>query len=358
MIESNKNIAWLTSLPSPYWIPIWNKLSSNFDLKVFFTNKENNERGWQIPPSSKWKHHTFSKRVFYLGQAQIIPNPFGFRKICREAEILIIGGGWEVPVHAFSMAYARMQRMEVYIISESVLESHRFKGRTVRLIRFLVFSLATKIISVGPRSTLAILETGIKRKKILELFNPVNVEFFNSISKSTKRAKFIGHRFIAVGRLIELKNFESIVRSFNLMSESTDTLTIAGEGPLRSSLERCVADLNLQDQVFFTGQLSQIELAKLYADSCTLILASTNEVWGMVATEALSAGCHVVVSDNCGVSTFVKGMRGTYICNTSIDSIATCMQESKSRYSGQIMNPEILNFTPERFARELSSAIF
>ena len=346
-------VAWLTSLPSPYWTPVWDKLSEKLSLQIFFTNSENNARGWKIPVNSKWQHHTFLKRIFYLGEAQIIPSPFGFKKVCKNADVLVIGGGWEVPIHVLSMAYARLRKIDVYIVYESVLESHKFKGKFVKTIRFLVLNLATRVISVGPRSTQAILGTGIKEKKIIQLFNPVNVDFFHTISKSHKAADVFGHRFVTVAQLIERKNLTSVIEAFKITSDFQDVLTIAGDGVLRSSLEKYVSKLQFNGRVIFTGQLSQVQLAELYAESDTLILASTNEVWGMVVTESLASGCHVVVSENCGVSTFVNGMQGAYICNTTVKSIADSMQKSKNEFSGKVSNPEILQFTPERFANEL-----
>jgi glycosyltransferase involved in cell wall biosynthesis len=350
---SLKNVAWLTSLPSPYWMPIWNHLAEDYNLNLFFTNSDNNERLWKVQENPVWSYHIFSKWIFHFGEAQIIPSPWGFRRICKKADILVIGGGWEVPIHVVTMIYARLRMIDVYIIAESVLESHRFNGILVGKIRFLVFSLATKVISVGAKSTTAVRATGIKEEKIMQLFNPVDVNFFNVANQKKSRVPLQGHRFLAVGRLLERKNFASIVKSFHKIAKPSDVLTIAGDGPLRGTLESLVAELKLGKQVIFTGYLNQNEIAELYSENCTLVLASTNEVWGMVATEALASGCHVVVSEKCGVSDFIGSMDGTYISGTDEESISKCMEKSRLEYDGPIRHPQILKFTPKKFTTEL-----
>ena len=100
----------------------------------------------------------------------------------------------------------------------------------------------------------------------------------------------------------------------------------------------------------FAGHQSQEELAKLYAASNTFILASTNEVWGLVVNEALASGLHVIVSDKCGVAEFVREMDGAFICKTDQQSLQEEMQASSRQWNGYIEEPEILKYTPEKFA--------
>ena len=109
----------------------------------------------------------------------------------------------------------------------------------------------------------------------------------------------------------------------------------------------------------FAGHRNQEELAQLYAASNTIILASTNEVWGLVVNEALASGLHVVVTDKCGVAEFVQDMDGVFICRTDPKSLQEAMNRSSHQWNGYIEEPEILKFTPERFAdgmlREIES---
>ena len=61
----------------------------------------------------------------------------------------------------------------------------------------------------------------------------------------------------------------------------------------------------------------------------------------------------MVVSKKCGAAEFVADMRGAFICDTDQKSIQEAMSESSRKWSGYIQEPEILKFTPEKFADEL-----
>jgi glycosyltransferase involved in cell wall biosynthesis len=191
---------------------------------------------------------------------------------------------------------------------------------------------------------------GVAPQKIITLFNPVDVSWFHSFAQSHRVQQVPGHRFIYVCQLIERKNVAAVIRAFAEIRSESDTLTIAGDGPLAQSLKELTQTLGVSDSVLFAGHQNQEELAKLYAASNTLILASTNEVWGLVVNEALASGLHVVVSDKCGVADFIKDMKGAYISSTDQKSIQKALIKSSQEWSGYIKDPEILKFTPEKFA--------
>jgi glycosyltransferase involved in cell wall biosynthesis len=167
----------------------------------------------------------------------------------------------------------------------------------------------------------------------------------------------LGHKYIYAGQLIARKNVATIIRSFAEIRNEADTLTIAGDGHLAQDLKFLTTSLGIAESVTFTGHRSQEELAKLYTASNTLILASINEVWGLVVNEALASGLHVVLSDKCGVAEFVQAMDGAFICGTDQSSVQQAMQSSSRIWNGFIEDPEILTFTPERFVEAFSELI-
>jgi glycosyltransferase involved in cell wall biosynthesis len=229
-------------------------------------------------------------------------------------------------------------------------DSHRFKNFFIRRIRSSILSQADFIVTAGAASTKAVKAMGIAAEKIITLFNPVDVTWFHSFAIEHRSPATLGHRYIYVGQLIERKNIATILSSFAVIRNDGDTLTIAGDGPLAQELKNLAASLGIVASVIFAGHRNQEELAKLYATSNTFILASTNEVWGLVVNEALASGLHVVVSDKCGVAEFVKDMKGTYTCSTDQKSVQEAMRASSRDWNGYIQAPEILQFTPEKFA--------
>jgi glycosyltransferase involved in cell wall biosynthesis len=347
-------ILWLTNLPAPYRFPIWARIARELDLKVAFLLKEKNWRNWSVPKEVNWKYRFLSLNSKRLQEFDLVASIRGSEKILEGINLVILGG-WESPFYWRILQVAKNRDIPIIQFYESTQSSHRFNNILIRRIRSSIFSKADFIVTAGSASTKAVEAMGIASQKIITLFNPVDVSWFHSFAQSHRAQQAPGHRFIYVGQLIERKNVAAVIRAFATMCTELDTLTIAGDGPLEQSLKELVQNLGISDSVFFAGHQNQEELAKLYATSNTLILASTNEVWGLVVNESLASGLHVVVSDKCGVSDFIKEMKGVYISSSDQESIQKALSKSAQEWSGYVEDPHILKFTPEKFADDLIS---
>jgi glycosyltransferase involved in cell wall biosynthesis len=324
-------------------------MAESFDLKVTFLLGEKNWRNWTVPVGKSWKHEHLSLKSKNIKEFDLISSIRGAKKILRNVDLLVLGG-WETPFYIRTLLLAKRRHIPIIKFYESTQDSHRFTNFIIRKVRSSILSQADFIVTAGSASTKAVEAMGIAPEKIVTLFNPVDVSWFHSFARNHRTLVTSGHHYIYVGQLIERKNVATILRSFAAIRNDGDTLTIAGDGPLANDLKNLAASLGIVESVIFAGHRSQEELAKLYAASNTCILASTNEVWGLVVNEALASGLHVVVSDKCGVAEFVQDMNGAYICNTDQKSLQEAMRTSSQQWNGYIQEPEILKFTPERFA--------
>lgn len=101
---------------------------------------------------------------------------------------------------------------------------------------------------------------------------------------------------VAVGRLVEAKNFSQLINAVELVLKSRKIkLIIIGDGPLKTSLMDQINDLQLNDSVFLTGSkenpISWIAKAHLF------VLSSQWEGFGNVIVEALAVGRTIVATD-------------------------------------------------------------
>ena len=183
------------------------------------------------------------------------------------------------------------------------------------------------------------------------------MSWFDSFARSHRIAPTPGHRFLYVGQLIARKNVGALIQAFALIKQGDDRLLIAGDGSLLDELKATAASLGVGDVVDFLGHKNQEELATIYASSNTFILPSTSEVWGLVVNEALASGLHAVVSDKCGVAAFVTNMPGCYIHSTDPRSLADAMAKSRQNWNGYINSPQILEYTPQKFADEIVKVV-
>jgi glycosyltransferase involved in cell wall biosynthesis len=327
-------------------------MAEKIEINVAFLLKRKNWRNWSAPRDSKWNYQYLSLNSWHFRDHDFILGIRGARKLIQKIELVIVGG-WETPFYVITVILAKRRKIPIIQFYESTGDSHRFNNIFIRKIRSLIFSQADFIVTAGTASTKAVDAMGIPPEKIITLFNPVDVSWFHSFAQSHRMPPSGGHQFIYVGQLIERKNIASVIRAFAAIKTGTDSLTIAGEGPLAQELTNLTTSLGIISSVHFVGHKSQEELAALYASSNTLILASANEVWGLVVNEALASGLHVIVSDKCGVAEFVKGMKGIYTCSTDPESIKDAMTKSAEAWTGYIQEPEILLYTPEKFAERI-----
>ena len=103
-------------------------------------------------------------------------------------------------------------------------------------------------------------------------------------------------RILAVGTLIPLKGFTSLLRSFaEIRATLKAKLLILGEGPARQELEDEVRRLQLDGDVFLPGSVQ--DPTPYYARADLSVMSSETEGFGNVLVEALACGTPVVSTD-------------------------------------------------------------
>ncbi len=116
-----------------------------------------------------------------------------------------------------------------------------------------------------------------------------------------------------VGRLVERKGVETLVRALRLVLERREArLTIVGEGEWRSRIEEVVRKTGMGDRVRLTGRLSEKDLQEAYATCDLFVLPAVldrkgdTEGLGVVLLEALRFGRPVVASAVGGIPDVVE----------------------------------------------------
>lgn len=106
------------------------------------------------------------------------------------------------------------------------------------------------------------------------------------------------------------------------------TLTLVGDGPLRSRLERQVYDLQLENSVTFAGAVGQDRILDYYHNADIFVLPSLAEGLPVVLMEAMACGLPVIASRIYGIPELVEsGVSGVLVAPTRIDSLAQAIVE-------------------------------
>ena len=109
-----------------------------------------------------------------------------------------------------------------------------------------------------------------------------------------------------LGRMTEIKRADVLLRAFAAISDQSHLL-LAGDGPLRPSLEGLARELGVGSRVHFAG--FRDDVGAVYAACDVVALTSANEGTPVSVIEALAAGVPVVSTNVGGVADIVDDGR-------------------------------------------------
>jgi glycosyltransferase involved in cell wall biosynthesis len=102
-------------------------------------------------------------------------------------------------------------------------------------------------------------------------------------------------RLVAIGRLVEQKNYPLLLRALAALPEGRDwALDVLGDGPLRADLQALAGQLGITGRVTFHGFVE--DPLPFLARAHALVLSSSWEGQGAVLLEALACGCPVIAT--------------------------------------------------------------
>jgi colanic acid/amylovoran biosynthesis glycosyltransferase len=218
----------------------------------------------------------------------------------------IAGVPWTLTAHAYDI-YAEPANLAVKLRDAELVTSGC--DRTVEYLRGIA----------GPR-----------RDRVVKIVMGVDAERFQR-----RRPPAGGRTVLAVGRLVEKKGLEHLLRAAALpeLRSVAERVVIAGDGPLRAELERLVRELRLDDLVELRGACEPHEVPMLLEDCTVLAVPSVVAVDGdrdsmpLVAKEALAMEVPVVCSDLMGLPEVVRPGWGRLVPPGDSAALAAALRE-------------------------------
>lgn len=104
------------------------------------------------------------------------------------------------------------------------------------------------------------------------------------------------NHIVAMGRLVEQKNYPLLIRAFSKIESNDIVLHIYGEGHLKTELEQLANSLNIQDRVVFEGRTNDVINTIVKYD--LYIMSSDYEGMPNALAEAMALGLPCI-STNC-----------------------------------------------------------
>jgi len=209
--------------------------------------------------------------------------------------------------------------------------------RKFKLIKKIVVNILNKSSVIFANSTYTkerLIRLGVKEEKII--INKVPPNFLDiALDKNLLRQfrnKFVlpsKKIILFVGRLVEPKGTEYLIRSLLHTKNKNIHLIIAGDGIIIDKLKKLTQTLRLEDDVTFFGWANRENVGKLYAISDLLVCPSIDtleenaEGMGLVIPEAMNSGLPVIATSVGGIVDTVKdGINGLLVNQKDPKSIA------------------------------------
>ncbi|MBU1130210.1 glycosyltransferase family 4 protein [Patescibacteria group bacterium] len=230
-------------------------------------------------------------------------------------------------------------------------------GNIAYIIEKLSVLMPDKIISISKHTTNKLKNNLLSKKDIVTI--PVGIDF-NYIQKI--RPSSIKSDIIFVGRLLNHKNIDVLIRSIQLVREKYPVVKclIIGDGPEKKKLETLVKKLNLKKNVKFLGFLdNHDDVYALMKSSKIFVLPSTREGFGIVVIEANACGIPVITIDHetNASKDLIKNGKNGYVCRLNekemAEKIADILDKGLGGQTKQICVDSARKHDWEKIVREI-----
>ena len=195
----------------------------------------------------------------------------------------------------------RLVISERAVSSVALRDNPLFRAKLMPFLMRLTYFRADKIIAVASGVENDLVENfKLSRDKISVIYNPVVTSRLIELSREEVNHEWFDNEHVPViisaGRLTSQKNFNLLIRSFALLSETQNArLVILGSGELLNDLQQLAVDLKVIDKILFAGfvdnPFSWFRKASLF------VLSSDYEGLPGALIQAMACGTPVVSTD-------------------------------------------------------------
>jgi glycosyltransferase involved in cell wall biosynthesis len=324
MTNDQLKITFLTVMPSPYVQDLFAEMSADarIDLTVWYLE--------QVAPDTYWGEQAMPDyarvlpgRWYGFSGARVHWNP-GISKLIdnSEADLFVIVGYIGLTNQVATRTLNRLGRKWVFWGEVPGLHQRGWLGSQIRRLLQKPLLKAAGIAAVGSRAVAAyqdLIQVGNPRCVFRNI--PYHCRLDEFEAKAVERARRgkgenarwgegekgrmaeRALRFLYCGQLIERKGVDLLCRAFSrLVASGVDvTLTLAGEGPLRSALEQSLMD-ECRDRVVFMGFQAVEALPAIFGQADCFVLPSRHDGWGVVINQAIAAGLPVIATRAVGAA--------------------------------------------------------
>ncbi|MDD3803435.1 MAG: glycosyltransferase [bacterium] len=217
-----------------------------------------------------------------------------------------------------------------------------------KLLAKVILTKAKEVVSVSLMMKEKILEITKNKAKVKVIRNGIS-----EIFPMAEKKKII----LFAGKLTKVKDPLMLIDSFEIFQRGKNgySLVMAGDGELRSEVEKRIKEKNLTEKVFLIGYVDREKMKKLFSESSILAITSLSEGFPTVIYESLSSGTPIVSFDVGGVKEAVfDGVNGFIVRERNPELFAEALlKAADAEWNREEMRKSAENYTWDKIADEI-----
>ncbi|MGY4041322.1 glycosyltransferase [Aeromonas hydrophila] len=156
--------------------------------------------------------------------------------------------------------------------------------------------------------------------------NIFDIEAINSRSKMEDDSHILYPYIVAVGRLVEVKGFDKLIRAFTKIKKNGQEnlkLVIIGDGPLKSALDDLISTLGMKEHIILLGK-KENPYPYIKSAQC-LVSSSVSEGHPLSIGEAIILGTPIIATSCEGNVGMLAHGRYGYLCESDEKGLASAL---------------------------------
>lgn len=358
MLKKNK-LTFITNIPSPYNLDLFESLALLFKLNVYYFNKIETERKWNLNiNSARYQATVFKTDIFHNFFQKINRNLyFNFQcmgvALFNKSDYFMLGGNYFAPNTILLLIILKIRNQKIFWYGEKLLPCNSKLKYYIKRIMISPINWFTKgIFAIGEKARISYESYGYK-KPIFNTPYAINPVHFSKVGRNAMSFKSKKVIFLSSGSLIDRKGYDIAINAFNLLDDDLKNKMeywILGDGPLFSELVKLPCP---GLSVKFMGFIEPKDIKQYFDNASIFLLTSRYDGWGVVINEAISAGLAIIVTSSCGASEYVD-KDGGFIVNCDAREIS-----NKIEYL--LLHPDVVekysNYNLEKAAKISSDSV-
>jgi glycosyltransferase involved in cell wall biosynthesis len=317
----NNNVLFVINVISHYQVPLFSKISKMRDGKIDVVSVRDlpatrKTLGWSFNKSNiNFSYSVLQEKMITVFGRTILFSPGIIKSIFSDQYSVVVIGGYYTVTAWITLFLSKLRGGRVVLRSGTHKYSVKNNGRIARLLKRFFIARIDRFVAYGTLAKEYLVSLGADPDSIFIEYDTVDVATMRERCRSemcleqTRREEWKGKlglegkTVLYVGQLVERKNVITIIRAAERLKETMPqvTLVIVGTGNEREMLESYVDEKHLHN-VSFTGAVPHAQVVEYYMAANVFVVMSISDPYPLVVNEAMSFGCPVVLSRNCGNS--------------------------------------------------------